>query len=531
LLATRSLWALVAGLLALYLFVFSLSAAGRLVRPLEELVYGESWLLDDARRVVNGEPLYGSPHQLPLVHTAYMPVYYVLVGQVQRLVGDHGYTVGRAVSLLATFGGAGALAWSVRRLTGAWRFGLLGAGLFLTQNLTVLLWAPLQRADALALGLSLGGLALVTAGRPLLAVVPFLLAVLTKQTFVVAPLVTFLALTPSVSHAWRSPRWPTRPRLGMRGPLTTGRAWSTMSTLTAWHGLRRNVECWRVPLAFASLFGGGVLLAVAAGQWLTNGWFLWHVVVANSNQVDFDTFARLMGGFLQYNGLPVVVALASLALPACPGERVWRLYLLGTLVTLPTIAKIGASSNYWLEISAVSAALLALASHHLAGRCETSLIAPSVLAGALFIAVPGYQATSREALDSLRDYFQPPAMPYLSLVNDVGTAPYRVERSFVQRITREPGELLTDNSGLAAAAGKRIEYEFQIFQLLRAEGRWSEQPILDAIRARRFALVALMHPLEGPVGPRWTPAIREALLANYAADGQQSGFWLYRPKA
>ena len=47
------------------------------------------------------------------------------------------------------------------------------------------------------------------------------------------------------------------------------------------------------------------------------------------------------------------------------------------------------------------------------------------------------------------------------------TPPIRVDAAFVNTIAREPGELLTDNSGLAVAAGKPITYEFQIFQLLQ----------------------------------------------------------------
>ena len=69
-------------------------------------------------------------------------------------------------------------------------------------------------------------------------------------------------------------------------------------------------------------------------------------------------------------------------------------------------------------------------------------------------------------------------------------------------------------------------------QLLIAEGYWSEQPILDAVAARRFSLVALMHPLDGPLGgTRWTPAMRAALRDAYVPAGEQSGFWLYLPKA
>jgi hypothetical protein len=40
-----------------------------------------------------------------------------------------------------------------------------------------------------------------------------------------------------------------------------------------------------------------------------------------------------------------------------------------------------------------------------------------------------------------------------------------------------------------------------------------------------------MHPLDGPShGTRWTGTIRDALLSAYVPAGQQSGFWLYRPR-
>src|SRR5207245_4019993 len=140
------------------------------------------------RQVAQGSGVYAPADQIPLMHVAYTPLYYVVVGGLQRVVGDGGYTVGRCVSLIATLVGASALAWSMRRLTARWSVGLLAAGLFLTQNLTTLLWAPLHRVDPLALGLTLVGLALATAGRFSLAGVLFLLALMTKQTYVVAPL-------------------------------------------------------------------------------------------------------------------------------------------------------------------------------------------------------------------------------------------------------------------------------------------------------------------------------------------------------
>ena len=481
-----ALWGLVAGLICLYLVLFALVAATRIARPLEELSYGESWLLDGARRVAEGGALYAPADALPIMHTAYTPLYYFVVGDLQKIIGDHGYAVGRSVSLVATLVGAAALGWTLRQLTGRTAIGLLGAGLLLTQNVTLLLWAPLERADPLALSLTLVGLAFAIGGRPSLAALAFLAAVFTKQTFVAAPLATAVVL------------WP------CRGAFAR----------------------------FVVIFGAGSIGLVAAAQGLTQGWFLWHTVTANSNQPDLGTFSSLLGSFLQYNGLPVLAALGSFALPASSvGERLWRLYFLMSLVALPSIAKLGASSNYWLELSAATSALIALASYRLLAWPAVRMVAPTVIAGSLLIAVPAYQATAVEVSTSSADLVKPTVPSYVSLVSDAGTAPYRVGTGFIDKIASEPGALLTDNSGLAVAAGKHILFEFQIFQLLRAEGHWAERPILDAIAARRFALVALMHPLDSPVdGTRWTPALQAALKAAYVPDGNEWGFWLYRPR-
>jgi hypothetical protein len=470
----------------MYLLLFAVIAASRLARPLEELTYGESWLLDGARQIARGEGLYASPDHLPLMQYAYTPLYYAVVGGLLRIFGDSGYTLGRTVSLLATLFGAAALAWSISRLTRRLLLGLLCAGLFLTQNLTVLLWATQHRVDPLALGLTLVGLALFTSEKYSLAAAFFVLAFFTKQTFVVAPLAAAITL------------WPCRVRL----------------------------------VRFAAVVSAGVLGGLAVALWLSHGWFWWHVVTTNANPPDLSTFAGLMGSLLQFNGVLLLVALVSLALPSRPSERVWRLYFVGSLLTLPTLAKLGASSNYWLELTAGTAVLTSLAADYVGRWPQTRLIAPTVIAGALLVAVPGYQATAIDAEQSVADMLQPPDPHYLSFVGDSDSADaYRVDARFIEFIAAQPGDLLTDNSGLAVAAGKRITYEFQIFQLLKAEGFWSEQPILDAIAAQRFSLVALMHPLDGPIaGTRWSPGLQTALQADYAFVGARDGFRLYTPR-
>jgi hypothetical protein len=484
--AAAVVWGLCAGLIGMYLVLFALIGVTRLARPLEELTYGESWLLDGARQVALDGRLYAPADQVPLMHTAYTPLYYLVVGELQRVVGDHGYAVGRGVSLAATVVGAAAFALSLHQVTaGSIPMALLGAGLLLTQNVTMLLWASQERVDALALALTLIGMALVTARRTSSAALIFVLALFTKQSYLAAPLATALVL-------WRC-----------------------------------KTELWR----FLAVFVAASCVLAGLVQWLTGGWFLWHAVTANTNEADLSTFATLAGSFFQFNGLPVLAALASLALPAAPAERPWRIYFVVSLLTLPSIAKIGASSNYWLEATAATAAMIAIAAHRLAAWPTAHLVAPTIVASSLLVAVPAYQATAVEVAASLGESLRPAVPRYLSLVSDSGTLPYRVDATFIERIAREPGALLTDNSGLAVAAGKPIEFEFQIFQLLAVEGHWSQQPILDAIGAREFALVALMHPLDGPTeGTRLTPAVRRALLDAYAPAGSEAGFWLYRPR-
>jgi hypothetical protein len=82
------------------------------------------------------------------------------------------------------------------------------------------------------------------------------------------------------------------------------------------------------------------------------------------------------------------------------------------------------------------------------------------------------------------------------------------------------------------AVGKPILFEATIFKVLAEEGRWDEQPILEAINARYFTLVVLTHPLDKPSKvTRLTTAVRDALAAAYAPAGENDGYWLYRPLA
>jgi hypothetical protein len=473
----RVLWHAVAGVIMVYLVALTLSTGVRVSYP-AELLYGESIVLDQARRVASDEPLYPSPLALPLTVTAYPPLYYLLVGTLQRVADDSGYTVGRLVSATATLGSALLLARCVQFVSGRWSAGALSAGLFLTQNLTVLLWASAHRVDPLALCFTLGGLALASAGRVRFAGLALVLAVFTKHSFVAAPLAICIVL------------WPAR----------------------------------RALLTFVGVFAVGVAFSLVLIVVLVDGWFFWHTIVANANPWDFEYFAAQFGAFLQFNALPLCLAASAFALPERSGERLWRAYFaLSCVLSLVTVGKLGASSNYWLELSAATAALIGITAARLPTEPRrTAPFGATAFAGlvlaALVMSIPAYQATAYAALAA-------------RLADPSATNPPQLTTAAL--IASEPGEVLTDDPGLALLAGKSIQFEFLIFTLLAAQGVWDERPILDAIRDQRFGLVILTQPLETP--PRRpteagsTETVRQALQSAYAPADQHGAYYLYRP--
>jgi hypothetical protein len=462
------LWAAVAGLIGLYLVVCVLTTLVRLHQP-TEFVYGEAVVLAQVRQFTLGQPLYPPTTRLPLSVTAYTPLYYVMVSLVQRVTGDQTYLVGRLVSVTAMLGAAVLLAAGVRAVSGRWWGGLLAGGLFLTQNLTALLWAPIFRVDALALCFTLAGLALASAGRATLAALPLAAAVLTKQTYVVGILSVCVQVLP-----------------------------------------RR-----RALLAFACSVVVAVAVALGVGQLLSGGWMLWHTVVANANPLDFDYFSAMFNAFIQLNALPVIAAAALLATPALPCERLWRAYfVLSAIEALFTIGKLGASSNYWLELTAATAAMIGIQAARNLSAPLTSAGLASVTLAALLTALPGYAATMNQTWQLASGEPSP-------------------QLAVAQLVAAERGEVLTDDPGLAVLAGKPVEFEFIIFTILAAQHVWDETPILQAIAAHRFSLVILSQPLDEPQPPliaaRWSPTVRDALLANYVPTGEDGSYWFYRP--
>jgi hypothetical protein len=324
---------------------------------------------------------------------------------------------------------------------------------------------------------ALAGLSLAAARRNTFAALALALAVMTKQSYFAAPVSVVLML------------WP------QRRPIAI----------------------------FCALFVGCLLCAAVIGSWLTGNELLWHTVIANANPLDLDYFAAMLGAFGQFNALPLVASAALFGLPARPGERLWRVYfLLSGLVTLATVGKVGASSNYWLELTAATSVLTGILAARLSDASApraafTSTGLAGLVLGSLLTCVPAYQATMSQTIPMYIEGHSTNADSRLAAATFVAN---------------EPGAVLTDDPDLALQAGKHVEFEL-IFTLLAVEGVWDESPILNVIRARYFGLVVLQEPIDAPPRPltsaHLTENVRTALRQAYAPAGQFNGYWFYRP--
>ena len=189
------------GLVSVHIAILAYHLAVTLAFPYD-LNYGEGYLLFDAVRLAQGQPLYVDLQQFPMVRSPYPPLF-PLIWSVLVPIAGAALWPGRAIevaSLLALGLVVGWNAW--RACRGRWpvvaAVGLLVASPFVYQ------WAGYARVDLLALALAAGGLATAqwVRGRRGLILAALLcgLALWTKQTAITAALAVAIALT---LRSWR----------------------------------------------------------------------------------------------------------------------------------------------------------------------------------------------------------------------------------------------------------------------------------------------------------------------------------------
>lgn len=556
------------GLLAIAYLLYAAAHVRQLLAFPFPLDYGEGPLVAQVERLRAGVPiwrLYADPENAPFLIVNYPPLYLVLTAVLTPLTGSV-LIAGRLLSLVATLAAMGAIAWlshpgattaspAVRRTS--WLLVLL----FLTIPI-VREWSALMRVDLLGLALGLWGLVvLVHPPLPSLRRVAVAGLLLTASLFVKPSLLA----APVAASAWLA--WQVLPG------LSDGR-----QTLPGRRRRRRYAD--RLPLyrlvvlgLTLGLAGGLTLLAM---QWASQGWFALHVVAANANRWDADlalqfwaqqirlrwalALAALLvvfAGLALMRRAPVAAAEAeldalpprssSLTLPRSAaekepgGEVSWPrssfqlalLYTFAGFVTALGVGKVGAYSNYFLELYAGLIWLIALAPRLI--RCWLPWRGP-LFYGLLVLALAYYpplwhadQLRPASLVEPLKPRF---VFGRHGLLTDarrqaeVLEAQTRVGTVLATTVQAAGPVVLTDMPGVAAAAGVTSRLQaFEMRQLLD-QGLADETALLHELANGTLPLVVLDY-----LGNWLSPGVVELVQRRYAHDGSLGTFDLYRPVA
>jgi hypothetical protein len=159
-----------------------------------QLNNSEGVILSGVQRVMEGQALYPSSREFPVIINVYGPVYYGVGAWLLKWFGMT-FAPLRLLTLVSAVVVAGLVALLLHHLTASWKLGLSFGFFFLTLT-SVQDWLPLARVDMPGLALSLAGLYLYSrfCDQWYVSIPFFLGAIFCKYFFVAAPSACFLDL-------------------------------------------------------------------------------------------------------------------------------------------------------------------------------------------------------------------------------------------------------------------------------------------------------------------------------------------------
>ena len=463
--------------LGIGLFEYARLAGAALDFPFP-LDYGEGPMLDQTLRLAQFENIYrdsfASP---PYTVSTYPPLFQLIQVPLAWIVGP-AFWYGRLISIMSAVSAAVLIGLILYTLTGDRVASAIG-GLTLLAFPYLLQGSILDRVDALALALSLGGL----------------YATVRWPSHRKGPWVTGLLFTAAVF---------TNPRYGLAAPLT--------ALMWLWHLDQRSQairlavivigSCLGLFLTLNLITGGGFYLNVVAAN-LTS--FSWYPVTG----AFFNLY--LNAGFLVI-GCLVFILIERMGEPTRSWPLVVSYGLAAGFMTF-TIGMANASAN---ELFEVVAALCLVSGAFIAWAGESYWLK------ALLVFVLALQ------VDALVNWSRQEYIP--ALIAKV--ADTREVEGLAEYVQKAEGPLLADEyMGLLPLAGRRLYFQPLEYKQLQAAGLWNEAPLVDAIQRQEFSLILLYEPRDrSAISIRWTENVRNAIYAHYTVEDTLARTFVYRPQ-
>jgi len=433
--------------------------AGKIIAFPYEVAAGEELLLRDAVHMAEGRAVYTEINDFPFVVSNYPPLFAALSGVLVPLLGQS-LAVTRLVATASTLLSGvliGAIIYQMTR--SIWPSAVCG-GAYLG-SMFVYQWGAWGRVDSTAVLFSLLAILVVLRWPDWrgtgLAAFCCLLSLYTKQTQWAAPLAII---------AW---------------------LW--------WRRQRRHA------VGFVVLLGTPGAVVFLLLNAVTSGQFLRHLVIYNA--LGYSPRA-----FLSYWRAYLVTYLGIMAVATCWGAGSLRhrlfslplLYFGVGVVTTVAVGRAGASSNYFLELTAAALILCGLCWSELAKHHDYASLAVPVI---LLLQLIWFKAFP---LSPLAIYYDPlPSFGYTPQASDV-----RGGEEIDHYVEGAEGEVLTEGGGFALRNGKELYGSSWLLNALEETGVVDEglARLEGAVATRRFSLIILTW-------QSYPPRILDAVWANY----------------
>lgn len=466
-------------LLAAYSLAYALLFVGSRY-PFE---YLEGVLVDAARRIREGAPLYCDLGTVPCVLLPHPPVYVGIVAAIEEVLGPS-IAVGRALSFASLLATLGLLYLLARRHLAAPRAAILAPALYLV-FVEVGYFSALMRPEALALALELSAvLVVLSPPRP---------GASQLARTVAGALLLVLALF-------------AKPNL-LAGPAAI--------TLVLARRDRRQL------VAFLAAVGAAAAIVLVVGDRGSGGIFVKNHVVAHTARVyALAQFLRI----LWYGALPWLPLLGgAAALAAREVRRAVRARALDFPLAFFVVALVwctfsgsleGSAAYYYFELYAATGLLVATRIEALAAAAEGGF--PAFLRGAIWLQLALSLVVN--PLISVERY-----QSYLRL--------WKNAPAFLGQLAAAPGLILVEDPIVAAAAHRPLLAEIFMDTQLAMKGRWDERPMIDLLEQGGISRVVLRETRLGEASwlqhERLTPRMLAAITAHYSLSWSDGSWYVY----
>jgi hypothetical protein len=463
--------------LGIVLFEYTQLASAALAFPFP-LDYGEGPMLDQILRLARFENIYrNSFASPPYTVSNYPPLFQLIQVPLARIFGP-AFWYGRLISILSAASAAGLIGLILHTLTGD-RIAAAISGVTLLAFPYLLQGSVLDRVDALALALSLGGL----------------YATVRWPSHRQGPWVAGLLFTAAAF---------TNARYALVAPLT--------AFVWLWH-----LEHRRQAFRLAAIVTGTCLGLFLSLNVITQGGFYLNTVLANLTSFSWYTVTSYLVNLYLHAGYLVIGCLFFIIVERL-GEatRSWPLvvpYCLGAALMILTAGTANSSANDLFE---------AVAALCLASGAFIAWAGENYWLKALLVFVLAVQ------MNVLIDWSR---QDYVPAIMSKVTA-YREVEQLAEFVQEAHGPVLADEyMGLIPLYGRQLYFQPIEYKQLQAANLWSQAPLIASIQREEFSVILLYEPPDRrAISVRWTPDVRNTIYAHYLWEDTLARTLVYLPQ-